>query len=173
MKRYFHALMQYALPALFHTHIRTHCSLMFPAAAVWMACFVLSTLTVSGGLGRRMLKLKAQQALWSGWLLCCTMCWSWRRGQHKCKRQTLKSSVCQSYAPPQVCCLAVTSSKMRTFWKQRDLSCFFLNSRSVYFQEQRFVADAACQSYNLLKRGFTPQAASLSAEVRVHVRTWI
>lgn len=48
---------------------------------------------------------------------------------------------------------------------------FFLNSDSTYCQEQWTVASAACQRNDLLKCGFTPQAAPLSAEVRVHVRT--
>lgn len=56
---------------------------MFLAAAVWMVCFVLSALTACEGLRRRVLKLKAQQALWSGWLLCFTLCWSCRRRLHQ------------------------------------------------------------------------------------------
>lgn len=62
MKHYHLAFVQYALLTItLHTH--THTAATFPAAAVWMVCFVLHALTVSGGLRRRMLKLKAQQAL--------------------------------------------------------------------------------------------------------------
>ena len=120
--------MQYALLlAILLTQAQTHTAAQcFQRLPCGWCCFVLSALTVSGGLGRRMLKLKAQQALWSGWLLCCTLCWSWRRGQHECRRRaSFKRSVCQSYITPQEWCAFMTLLKVDAFEEMEGFFFFF------------------------------------------------
>lgn len=151
------------------THRHPLAAVRVPASAAWMARFVLRALTVSGGLRRARVEVESSTSplKWLAFMVHTVLELEERATQVQETKLSFEKHTHTN----------TTRNEWRVFVASLKVGIrgfyliVFFKSHSNNRWQQPVVANTACQSYNLFESGFEPQAASLSAEAGIHVRT--